>query len=151
MSDPCAPFYQWSAWNVDLPALENAYEEGHSNAVLKAVEKCALAGLPQPYWCRRAYLKSWRKAKGFDCRTLDEAFDFSRKGVKLAYAKRKYQLADQVTCEVGMRVAEGQTVSDALIEVEKRYPIDWQTVRDWYYERRARFCFLTNPEMPAKD
>ncbi|GGW22994.1 hypothetical protein [Vreelandella hamiltonii] len=146
-----APIYQWTTWNEELPRLEKAFEEGETIAVLQAVELCALRGLPMPEWCQSAYLKSWRKAKGAKCRTLDEAFGFSMKGVKLRFARQKYLLADVVVFKVLQLLEEGEKGSDAFLAVGKEQGIAWETVRDWYYERRAKFDFMTYSQKRQKD
>lgn len=136
VSDPANPVAQWSTWNEGLPALQQRHEEGDPRAVLKALELCAMHSLPMPAWCRQSYLSSWRKAKWFECRTLDEAFDYSAKGTKLDYARQAIRLADLITISAIERQEAGETIEEVLQSLGAEYGVGFTRAKEWYYSRR---------------
>ncbi|UYG08376.1 hypothetical protein [Halomonas sp. M4R1S46] len=149
------PVIQWHVWHEDLPCLRERYERGDSLALLKAVERCAVIGLPFPTWCREAYLKSWRKASQYECRTLDEAFDYDMKGINLARARERFLLSVKVASEVRRMLNSGNTVEKALGVVAEQNDISFSRAREWYYELRddpsVAHLLPGKSEIPRKD
>ncbi|MDN3523526.1 hypothetical protein [Halomonas ramblicola] len=132
-----SPLIQWQSWHQDLPRFHQRYEQGDSAALLKAVERCALVGLPLPTWCRQAYVKSWRKASHYECRTLDEAFDYDDlKGINLARARERFLNSVHVVSEVKRMIHAGITVEKAFQLAAERHGVSFSRARDWYYELR---------------
>lgn len=127
------PTSQWIAWHGDLPRLKTQYESGDSKSLLKAIEICAVRGLPMPSWCRDAYLRSCRKVERYEVRTLDEAFSHSMKGVNLDRAKQRHRYSLITSVEVAKHYSAGETIENAFQAVSEKYPLSPGTIRKWFY------------------
>jgi len=151
------PLTQWLAWHSDLPWLQQQHEEGDPRAVLRAVEVCAVRGLPLPGWCRKQYLASWRQAKAAECRTLDEAFGYDTvmRGVSLDMARERNRSSVLLAVGVAQRVSQGSTVTAAIEQEASKHHVSYARAREWYYSLRqhpAVAAYLpAKAENPQKD
>lgn len=155
IGDPDNPFVQWESWCVELPRLQQRYEQGDPRALLQALGRCAVTGLPLPLWCRKAYLRSWRKVSHYKVRTLDEAFGYELKGTNLSRAREKFDLSLLVAIEVARELGKGSTVEVAIETVAEQRGISFSRARGWYYEFRhhpaVASYFPANSKNPGKD
>lgn len=154
-TSPAGPVFQWQAWHEDLPRLRSRFEKGDAQGLLRAIELCAIHSLPLPDWCQVAYLGAWRKAKGAECRTLDEAFGYDMKGVNLDRAQERYQLSLVVAIEVARHYGSGARIENAFQKVAGEYPVSPSRAREWFYALRhhpAVAAYLpAESEIPWKD
>lgn len=140
---PCAPVFQWTAWNESLPKLQQAYKQAADPKILfKAIELCLNRGLPVPRWCAQEFANSWRKVERYEVRTLDEAFDYSNKGVNLHDARRRMRLADKVAIDAIFRIEDGESSESVLREIASEVNVSYECARKWYYDRRKKFSVL---------
>lgn len=152
--DPSAddhPMAQYKAWHQDLPPLQRRHHDGDAGALMEAVSLCGQRGLPMPAWCRDSFTESWRRARDYECRSLDEAFGYSMKGINLARAQEHDNLSMAVALTVLKLAGNGATVECAVQTAADEWGVSFARAREWYYAQPYRPGFPAKSQNPQKD
>lgn len=123
-----------------LRSLEMRFHDGEQEALLEAIQTCAMMNLPMPDWVRVHYVNSYRKYSTFKAKDLGEAFDVTRpKGAWHSAAKRKYDLFDRLYMGIQYRheffgESFGLGKNSLWPIVAKHFGISVSTARNYYYK-----------------
>jgi hypothetical protein len=132
-----------------LDAHRRRFEDGNAEALLDAIGFCGERRMVQPDWVVKAFQERWKKWRGFEVRTLDEAFRVSRpKGRKLTWLRTVRRFAYEVLLDIADAKAHGRPVNVALYEeIGERYGLSGTTVDKLYREAR-KTAFVLIPNIP---
>jgi hypothetical protein len=57
-----------------LDIAEQQFESGHKAVLLMALHQCLLLNKPLPEWLRKAFIKAYEYAMGFEAKSWDDVF-----------------------------------------------------------------------------
>lgn len=89
LTAPCSSPTTIKVAGLVLDGCKTRLDEGEQEALLDAVEACAMLNVPMPDWVRHEYLLRYQLFKRFQARTLGEAFGVTRKKNTNVSAKKK--------------------------------------------------------------
>ena len=122
-----------------LRGLQMRSEDGEQEALLEAVQTCAMFNLPMPDWVRLQFFNCYRKYSTFKAKDLGEAFGVSRqKGKWHSAAKRRHDLLDRLYMAVQYRheyfgESLGHGMNSLWPRVAKHFGLSVPTARNYYY------------------
>jgi hypothetical protein len=141
---PHDPAMQHAA-QAHLKDLKKQFEKGDQSVLLRAINTCVAARLVLPEWAEREWLKRFKLFTDFEVRTLDEAFNVERKGLRLVERKeRETRKLEIVNGLFDAFVWEDYPISvegfDAL--VGRFQGMSAATLRDYWYDKDDEWTSL---------
>ena len=120
--------------------LRPRFEGGDNRALLEAVDICARARIPMAAWVAEAFSSRFAAWRRFDIRTLDDAFQVSRrKNTRLDDRARQEQLKWDVLNRVCALRKEGHPLDVELFEtVGSEFGMSGSWANKIYYQGENR-------------
>jgi hypothetical protein len=137
---------------VSLAACKKRYEKGEKAALLRAIDRCAAAGVPIPDWAAKAFEEKYRAVVyRFETSSWDDVFGKPRdSAAKLSARRQRRELQLPVYDRVSVLKGEtGKSNDEVFRRVAAEFGIGEPTVKR-YYEDYVRFFWSAEPDKPAK-
>jgi hypothetical protein len=145
------PLCEWQTLH-ELLELESQFRAGDKGALLHAIYKCSLDGLPLPEWVATAYGRAYRRILACEAKSLDEAFGSPfPKGHHVAAARRRRELRPAIYLRI-KAMLDGESpppVDDELFEqVGAEFNVGKTVCAKLYYQGRNLFAPAYRPRLP---
>ena len=137
---PCITPHSLNGAMMWLRGSKIRFDEGEREALLEAIQVCAMFNVPIPDWARLEFFSCYRKYQTFLVKDLGDAFGVTRpKGAWHSAAKRKHDLFDRLYMGIQYRhefygESFGLGKNSLWPVVAKHFGISVSTARNYYYK-----------------